>query len=77
MKRFGELKSIFILEERFLVQTWLQTIVEKSEFIEEIKQLKANWDASSKDESKNLDSSLFKTTSGMDYTIDKNHKNTQ
>jgi hypothetical protein len=77
MKRFGSFKSVFILEERFLVQTWLQSIVDKSVFTEEIKQLKANWDKSSKDESKKFDPSLFETTSGMDYTIDKNHKNTQ
>ena len=64
------------MEERFLVQTWLQSI-DKSVFTEEIKQLKANWDKSSKEESKKFDPSLLETTSGMDYTIDKNHKNTQ
>lgn len=44
MKRFGSFKSIFILEERYLVQTWIEGVVDKTEFQDEIKQLKANWD---------------------------------
>jgi len=44
MRRFESFKSIFILEERYLVQAWIEGVVDKNEFQEEIKQLKANWD---------------------------------
>jgi hypothetical protein len=53
-----------------LVQNWIQSVLEKKEFQDEIKQLKENWDKSSKDDLKKFDPSLFKTTSGLDYTID-------